>query len=128
MDEKQRKIEFICNNLELSAKELAYRLGVSVVTVYGYLKMLGIPTRGHALSEHEKYLILLRKLENNPGIIEAIFTDMEFNLPQSKIEANASRELGITTREARHIIHCVIPSRSRSRWKRALNKRQKSNL
>lgn len=134
MDKKKGKkisdeqIEFIASNLTMKPRDIAKRIGVSHMTVYRYLAALGIPLEQPKMSEFERYVSLLRRLENNPDIIESVLTDMEFNLPKEKIIKNAIAELGITKRETLHVIECVAPKRSQSRLRNALKKRQLSNI
>lgn len=121
------KIDLIGQMLWDKPGDVAVRLGVNKTTVYAYMKLLGREFR-YGRSEFDRYVDLLRKMQNHPGIIDSIETDMEFNLSKKQVLRNAINELGITWREADHVYECVIPKRQRSRCKRALIKRKLSKL
>lgn len=121
------KIDLIGQMLWDKPVDVAARLGVNKTTVYAYMKLLGREFQ-YGRSEFDRYVDLLRKMQNHPGIIESIETDMEFNLPKKQVLRNAINELGITWREADHVYECVIPKRQRSRCQRALVKRKLSKL
>lgn len=121
-----KKIEAINDMLWDDPKVVACRVGVNKSTVYAYMKLLGREFN-YCRGDFGKYVELLRKMENHPGIIEHIETDMEFNLPKKVVLKNAMNELGLTWREAEHVYDCVIPKRQRSRSQRALVKRKLSN-
>lgn len=121
------KVQIISDMLWNKPSDVAGRLGVNKTTVYAYMKLLGREFQ-YGRGDFEKYVDLLRKIDNHPGIVESIETDMEFNLPKKTVLRNAINELGLTWREADHVYECVIPKRQRSRCQRALVKRKLSKL
>lgn len=121
------KVQIISDMLWDKPGDVAVRLGVNKTTVYAYMKLLGREFQ-YGRGDFEKYVDLLRKIDNHPGIVESIETDMEFNLPKKTVLQNAINELGLTWREADHVYSCVIPKRQRARCQRALVKRKLSKL
>ena len=109
-----------------TTKELMYATGLKSSCVNSY-KVIFHGKCKERMSTFARHKKILAKVEANPGILEHIEGEMEFNLTRYVLVRDCAIDLCLTQHEVQHCLYCLVSPRARKRWQQANKKKKVSS-